>query len=379
MSALEEVARAGVVSPLWRRGRFWLALAAVLLLGAAVVAFLRPGPGRDLDPNSPSKGGSKALARVLAGYGVPVRRTTSLSTATAAGPDATVLVVAPDDYSSTQLATLAGGAARLVVLDPSRAALAVLLPGAQAEDTTDGTTSPGCPDAGARAAGPVDLGGGTVTTYRAGGGVRCYDGALVRQGRTAVLGSSALLRNDALGRRGVAALDVNLLSADRTAREVVWLLPGADAHGPGAPTVWDLFPAGAHRAFGWLLLTGVVVVLWQARRMGPPVREPLPVVVRAAEVVEGHGRLYQRARARERAAAALRAGSVARLSRHLGLPRGGGATEVLAVLDGTQAIHARDLLTGPTPENDARLLDLAAGLRELEAAAGVPPDGKDER
>ena len=69
---------------------------------------------------------------------------------------------------------------------------------------------------------------------------------------------------------------------------------------------------------------GVVVVLlalWRMRRLGPLVTEPLPVVVRACETVEGHGRLYRSRRARDRAAAALREAALGRIVTRLGLPR----------------------------------------------------------
>jgi len=362
---------AELVRPLWRRSRFWLGLLALLVVGATLAAFLSPAPGRDLDPESPSKGGSRALAQVLDGYGVAVRRTSSVGTA-AGDRGATVLVVEPAAYSEDQLVELVRGAARVVLVDPGEAQLAVLLPGAEQVDTVSGTVRPGCDEPGAAASGPVDLGDAGANTYSQPGFRSCYRGALITRGRVSVLGSAELLRNDALARRGVAALDVNVLSADRSVPRVTWLLPGTDAAGPGAPSVWDLFPDGAHRAFLWLLLAGLVIVLWRGRRLGPPVREPLPVVVRAAEVVEGHGRLYQRSRARERAAAALRAGTSARLARHLGLP-----TDTDAALFGPSG--TAEVPAGPAPRDDTQLLELAAALQELERAAGVPPEGKDER
>ena len=58
--------------------------------------------------------------------------------------------------------------------------------------------------------------------------------------------------------------------------------------------------------------------IWRGRRLGPILSERLPVTVRAAETVEGHGRLYYRLSARDRAAGALRAGSRQRLSRAFG-------------------------------------------------------------
>src|SRR5690606_41722785 len=61
-----------------------------------------------------------------------------------------------------------------------------------------------------------------------------------------------------------------------------------------------------HAALPILIVVVVLLAWWQGRRLGPLVTEPLPVVVRASETVEGRGRLYRSRRARDRAAEALR-------------------------------------------------------------------------
>jgi hypothetical protein len=367
-----------VVAPLWRRLRFWVAVVAVAVFGAVLVALLSTPQGRPLDPNSSSKGGSKALAVLLRENGAPVTATSDLATAERAGPGLTVVVVAPDDYSSAQLAALAalaGGAARVVLVAPSLRSLAAATSGIAPANTTVGTTAPGCGEPGAVAAGEVDLPTHTDTYLATGADASvCFDGAFVRSGRLVVLGSTALLRNDHLANRGVAALDVNAITADRTVRAALWLMPGADADGPGAPTVWSLFPSSAHRAFWWLICCGLLVVLWRGRRLGPVVLEPLPVVVRAAEVVEGHGRLYLGAGARDRAATALRAASVHRLAAHLGLPPRAGVTDIVTALaaTGRDPLEVSRLLAGPVPSDDTELVGLSAALNDLETTAGVP-------
>ena len=63
-------------------------------------------------------------------------------------------------------------------------------------------------------------------------------------------------------------------------------------------------------------------MLWRGRRLGRLVPEPLPVVVRAVETTEGRARMYRRSRAHGRAAATLRAATLARLRDRTGLPRG---------------------------------------------------------
>jgi hypothetical protein len=245
-----------------------------------------------------------------------------------------------------------------------------------------GTVGPGCSEPCAFAAGPVDLPPDTVGfADPSAGAQRCYQGAYLVDGEVSLLGSSRLLRNDTLADRGVAALDINAITADFARPRVVWLMPGPDADGPGAPSVSQLFPAGATRALVWVLVVGGLVVLWRGRRLGPPVEEPLPVVVRAAEVVEGHGRLYRRAGARDRAAAALRAGALSRLAASVGLrvdPGAAGVTrpEVLAAVSaatGRDPVEVQRLLSGPLPADDRQLLEQARQLQDLETAARQPP------
>jgi hypothetical protein len=362
--------------PVWQRLRFWLALVAIAVIGAGLAALLSNPPGRTLDPGSASKGGSKALAQLLRENGALVTSTSELASAERAGSDAAVVVVAPDDYSSAQLATLSGGAGRLVLLAPAPESLAAATSAVAPDDTTSGTTDPGCNDPGAVAAGEVDLPADTDTYLAQQTGTSvCFGGAFVRSGRLVVLGSVALLRNDHLADRGVAALDINAITADRSVTAVVWLMPGADAAGTGAPNVWSLFPSSAHRAFWWLICCGLLVVLWRGRRLGPVVFEPLPVLVRAAELVEGHGRLYRRAGARDRAAAALRTATTQRLAARLCLPPRARTGEVVAALAEVTGTHARELaqlLEGPAPADDTGLIALSSALHDLEATAGVP-------
>ena len=145
--------------------------------------------------------------------------------------------------------------------------------------------------------------------------------------------------------------------------------PGAASDGESTASIlpdWVL-PAALQ-----LLLVGLLVVLWRGRRLGPPVVEPLPVVVRAAEAVEGRSRLYRRAQARDRAAEALRSGALARLVPRLGIDRGRGAEPppeavVAAVASRSgrseAAVHA--VLFGPPPSDDAGLVVLADSLDSI--------------
>lgn len=362
-----------LVRPVWRRLRYWIAAVVVLILGGVLIGALSDSPGRPLDPASARQDGSLAIARMLSSDGTRVTRTTSIDRAVVGATSATVVVTSPDDYSERQLRDLHRTGARLVLVQPGVRALRAIAPGVEPVSDSTVSNSPGCADPGAGAAGDVDLPADAVPYD--GAGTRCYGGALLLAPDIVVLGSTDMLRNDTLDHRGVAAFDVNAISADRTVGDVVWLLPGADAAGTGPVSIWDLFPTGAYRAFWWLLAVSALLVLWRARRLGGVVSEPLPVIVRSAEVVEGHGRLYLRAGAADRAAAALRQATTARLARRLGLPRGTGATRVAAAVapGATRSPgEVSALLCGGAPADDAALLRLATELDRLEAAVGDP-------
>ena len=289
---------------------------------------------------------------------------------------ATVVLAFPDDYSAAQLRSLAEG--RRVVLPSSRFALGVLTPALseQDSDSDDVTVAPGCSDAGAVAAGDVQFPAGT-SVYS---GANCYGGRAQLSENVLMIGPRTALTNAHLADRGVAALDINAITADGTVTDVTWLLPGPQAQGEGSPSIWDLFPGWTPRAAVWVLVLGVLVMIWRSRRMGPVVYEPLPVVVRAAELVEGHGRLYRRAHAQDRAAAALRQATRRRLARVTGVPFGQDLTALVAAVSrrtGQPPVLVHALLDGPPPADDTALRHLGQGLLELEASTsrseGAPP------
>ena len=373
MTAAVEVAAAPAARVWWRNVRLWVSLAAVVALGAVAVGAVVNQPGRALDINSPDKNGSKALGVLLEKYGAHVEQTSDLDTALADASRSAVVVTAPDEYSTTQLADLGRAADRLVLIRPDSRAAAPFGPNLTPVLTVGGLLHPFCADRGAVAAGPADWPDDTVRYTPGGSGLQpCYDNALLTAPQLAVIGSADILRNDNVDDEGVAALDVNAITDSRRVTSVVWLLPGADAGGPGRPSIWDLFPDGTGRVLWWAVVVGLLLMLWRARRLGGVVSEPLPVVVRAAELVQGHGRLYARAGARDRAAHALRAAATNRLARRLGLPRGVGAVDVataVAPLVGRPPSDVAALLSGPPPADDAGLVQLAEDLDPLDAAA----------
>ncbi|MFC9063080.1 DUF4350 domain-containing protein, partial [Streptomyces sp. NPDC057074] len=122
---------------------------------------------------------------------------------------------------------------------------------------------------------------------------------------------------------------------------------------------------------------GAVAALWRARRLGPLVPERLPVAIRASETVEGRARLYRKANARDRAAAALRSATRTRLAPLVGVPvsQAHAPESLLPALsahlhgDG-QSLHA--LLFGPPPGDDTALIALADQLDALESEVRRP-------
>jgi hypothetical protein len=367
----------------WRRLRgplliLMAMLSTALLIGLAQARVVRG----ELDPAAADPAGSRALATLLAQHGVQVRRVSTVNDAQASYPDTPVLVAFPNRLPAGELRRLAGSAARLILVAPDAPALreasADVLPTGSAEVSG---RMPGCDYPAAVAAGDADLGGRSYRLRPEPGrlpGIRCYDGTLV-VGSTingsplVALGSGTPLHNDALAHRGNAALALNLLGADGSARELRWLVPTAgSAAGDGRARLIDLVPRWVPPVALQLLVVGLLVVLWRARRLGPPVPEPLPVVVRAAETVEGRARLYRRGKARDRAAEALRAGTLARIVPRLRLgisPPPPSVVSAVAARSARPTSEVSALLYGDPPADDQALVRLADELDRLATAA----------
>ncbi|MGD1217355.1 DUF4350 domain-containing protein [Streptomyces krungchingensis] len=372
----------------WTRGRGIL-LAAVLLLAAAIaIAVVRSDAqhGR-LDPRSPDPYGSRAVAELLADRGVSTRVVTTLDEArAAAGADTTLLIAAPDLLTERQQrllhAATASSGGRTVLVSPGPPSVGTLAPQVSADPAVsfDSTLSPDCALPAARRAGSADTGGVRYTTP-APGADRCYpsDGlpTLLRipaasgSGDTVVLGAPDIFYNDRLDEQGNASLALQLLGSRS---HLVWYLPSLSddsAADTGDQGFFDLLPSGWLWGTLQLFIAAALAALWRARRLGPLVPERLPVAIRASETVEGRARLYRKADARDRAAAALRSTTRTRLAPLVGVPPAQAhAPEALlpalsAHLQGDgRTLHP--LLFGPPPHDDAALVSLADQLDALE-------------
>jgi hypothetical protein len=366
----------------WRRRRTVIVVGAVVLLGAIVIALLQPGAEvvGDLDPADPSPAGTHALADLLAARGTSVTRTITPAAAQAAAGTAgtTLVITSPGLLTARQLDGLAA-ARDLMIVAPDRAALTALAPAVtQAGGNRVTTTQPDCALLAAQLAGSADLGGERLRGT-APGAVTCYPvrglPSLVQYqagGRLiTVLGTGQFLTNGRLAQHGNAALALDLLQGSS---HVVWLVPGPGlppgARSAGQPrSLTSLIPLPAYLVVIQLAIAVVLVACWRGRRLGPLVSEPLPVVVRAAETVEGHARLYQARRARDRAASTLRAAASRRMALLLGVPPGAGPgalIEALARRVQRDPSQIEALLSGPAPADNTALAVLADELDALE-------------
>jgi hypothetical protein len=369
------------LGPVWRQVRGPV-LVLLLVLAAGVALAAAGGSARSglLDPRATDPSGSRALAQVLRQQGVEVRlvtRTARLRAEAARG--GTVLVAFPQRLVDSQVAAVRGTGADLVLVgaaEPERFAPAVRV----ARPVAVQARSPVCRLPAAARAGRADTGGVTYTV-RGGGADLCYaeegDASLVQVrsgGRTVtLLGDPTPLTNRHLDEEGNAALALGLLGARP---RLLWYLPSLDDVPPSeARSFYALVPPGLWWGLGQVLVAVLLLALWRARRLGPVVTEPLPVVVRAAEVVEGRARLYRRAGARQPAAEALRAALRARLLPLLGLPRRAepdAVVHAVAARSGRPGAEVAALLYGAAPRDDAALVRLADDLDALERQVRRP-------
>src|SRR5262249_3924366 len=229
-----------------------------------------------------------------------------------------IVIADPGQLASSSLPKLAAAPADLLIIAPSRDALAGLAPGVTLAAVADvASYRPRCSWPGARLAGPADM-GGLLLRSPARGGWRCYPVAraaarpagtkpgqgapppagyasLVRYQRggrvITVLGTGTPLTNLDLGNNGNAALALNLLASDS---RIVWLMPGPTAvAGAGPRSVYGLVPGPVYLVIAEIAVALVLAALWRMRRFGPLVFEPPPVVGRGRQTAGGHGRVYR--------------------------------------------------------------------------------------
>jgi hypothetical protein len=365
--------------------------------------------GGTLSPTGTGRHGSSQLAQRLEAEGISVVRVTSTDEAleAAVGQDATIFVPAPDLLDGRLLGGLVAqaGLHRLVLVRPGLLGrLFSGVPYEVSERWATTTVAPGC-DKPYAIAGPAGVGRDTYV----GDGADCYGGSVaeyrVIDVRVTVVGATDPFRNDRFAETGNAALATALLSAHK---QVIWLdvhrselrvsLPpiqipdygrgDRDRTNTGDP-LFDAFPELLWVGAALVLAAALLFAVARARRLGPPVPEPLPVLVPAAEAVLGRGRLYRRIRARQASLATLRTAAISRLARVLdpmtpwperGLTSSGPSRDafvrVVAARAGIDDAAVSAILFGEAPDDDAGLVQAAAQLDQLVAAvaSGTQPN-----
>jgi hypothetical protein len=380
-----------LLSAWWRRWRSWLIIGLIVVLGGLSIAVLHqppPDPNLNpyLNPDQVSATGTHALADILAGLGHQVITVTSVPVAErAATRGSTLVITSPRLLSAAALAALGRVQADVVLVEPDPVALAAVADPVGLIEVTEPVvvTAPACGLRAAAVAGTADMGGEELVVPNSSTAAKeCYPGTsgptlvqvLVRGRTVTVLGTGAPLTNAKLASEGNAALAINLLPSHR----IVWLVPDfrtvTAAARTGAKTFASLLPLAAYLVTIQLVIAALLAAAWRGRRLGQLVAEPLPVVVRAAETTEGHGRLYQARHAGAQAAEALRSAVRSRVERAVGLPPGSGKDAVIGALAQRSAIGAArisELLYGPAPQNDQALVTLARDLDQLEREVGT--------
>jgi hypothetical protein len=391
MTLLDEpgTLRTPTVRARMRANRGLLVVGTLVLLGALLLALAQSSRTVGLlDPDATDPTGSHALSVLLTAQGVTVVRVTTAEAAASAlesAPNLT-LVIAPTAPLSDRMleAVRTAGAQYTVLLAPDEAALAAYAPWARIRDLREsGDEVPAdCDWYVATKAGPLPPTGFIYSSDRSSVS-SCWGGGVVDSGRggadgvggtggvVTLVGMAQGFTNQHLGESGYAAMALGTLGRSHT---VVWWLPStADPLQFDQGTevgITDLVPSWVRWALLQLVIAVAVVVWWRGRRLGRVVVEPLPVVVRATESVEGRARLYRRGRARGSAADAMRTASLTRLRARLGLPRSAPADVVVAAVSARTARPATEvaaLLTpGGTPGDDASLTGLVDALDALE-------------
>jgi len=420
---------AAAPAPRRRRSRRWVRLVApfavlfsLWIVTAVAHAMEEPdlGDPGTLSPIGTGPDGSSRLADLLIRGGVSVNRVTSSQDAIRAadaGDDSTVFVPTPDFINPTFPAFVARvtGAHRVVIVRPGlRTMLLSGLPiGPAGQRWATKVVGPGCSER--FAAGPAAAYHQRYVAQRP--TVDCYSGGVVgvTMGDTEIvyIGASDPFRNGRLDESGNADLARLILGEyrhlvwlDIHRREPVNLSPGdrpdldlpqyrrgnQDRSNTGFPTI-DAFPPALWAVILVAFVSAVLLALARARRLGPPVAEPLPVLVPAAEAVTGRGRLYRRIDARDATLAALRSAAVSRMARALnpfggtGLDRdltapadllGNNAGRLSSTVEsfirqvaahsGAPEATVRAILYGPPPTNDDGLTRATAELDRLVAA-----------
>jgi hypothetical protein len=395
--------------PVRRQRRIWpwvVSPFAVLALLVAITWFSHSYQTPDItDPDtlSPTGGGrdgSSRLAEMLRAKGVDIQIVDSSQRAAQImlNEDATVFVPTPDLLTSSfaALAPTLSHQHRIVLVQPGIRSAPFWGFFPNGARWAAGPARPDCGRSFAEAAGVA-----TMAHWRYDADeptTDCYNhglvGMRVDNAEVLVVGATDPFRNGRIDERGNAALALGLLTESPT---LIWVdvhkkepvattgvqLPRPRYEQPerggdsGIDPAYVAMPPVLWSTLALLAFIAALLAFVRARRLGPPVQEPLPVLVPATETVTGRGRLYARTRAREATLDALRAATIRRIALVLGPPGTTAASplpsetelvELVATHTGRPAPVVWETLYGGAPADDGRLAQAVAALDVLEQA-----------
>ncbi|WP_062213046.1 DUF4350 domain-containing protein [Demequina oxidasica] len=377
----------------------------LLFVGLAIFAIIitilvtqsRPADNQDLSIDNTAPNGAHAVAQILRDQGVGVRQVNLLSDARIEDPKHTTLVIVASStfLSSAQSDSIAGYPGDIVYLGLTPDALEAAGPDLYYEYAEPGATVVAqCADPDAVAAEETRTGEDSISI----GGLAPHDAELcfpdaeggyayarveTDLGARIFLANPHIATNDKLDELGNAALTLRAMGRHES---VTWyvgsyadtttLTWGDDGLAPDKITTNPNFlPPGTADALFALGLAALIAAFWRARRFGPLVTEPLPVVVRSSEATRGRARLYRRARATGRSTAAIRGLVALRIGQRLGVPRAAGKAGLLEAITRTTGRNSGDvdaLLYGPPPANETAMMQLVERLDQLESEVHQP-------
>ena len=364
----------------------------ILLVVTLALTLLKPG-GKgntdDLDPANHGYSGAQGLAHVLRDHGVSVTVVRSQRELLNQRIDgSTTLVITRTDRLSGRTARAAlshaSSAASVVLLDPDREVTNGMGLPVESHRTDLADTSADCPDAlvgqdfrlaqASRAYMPAANGSAATICFpdpgedsgATNGGAMLSLPAEAGRPPVTLLGDNNLITNGAILDADNPAIALHLFGQSD---HLIWYVPSLTDVSAADGTTRSIAPGWFQ--LGLILASSAVLFLclWRGRRLGRLVTEPLPVVVRALETTESRGRMYRKARDRNRATAVLQLATRRRLAAYLGLPGSAGVSSVAAAAAAVSGRHYQDLLdllSSSATHDDSSLLERANTLAALE-------------
>ncbi|EON31459.1 hypothetical protein GTC6_17209 [Gordonia terrae C-6] len=381
-------------------------VAGIGILGVTALTGVRgtPGPGVSNDPDNAQPGGSRALAQILDDRGADLRLVRGLDEFTdAPRPDGETTVVVSSTSSLNPGTTehfrdRVQDADRVILIAPDNTVLTALdLPVTSSYGDGPSAVAAGCRTPGID---ETDIAGFTPFGYSSTSpsATACFTAGttsdLVVVPRTAerpefVVISGGMLTNEQLAQQDNAGVAIRVFAGSD---DILWYVPFFTDQVASDDEESDI-PAAVGPLIVLAVFAVLALMLWRGRRFGSLVTEPLPAVVKAVETTRARGRMYHRAGADARAAAALRIHTLGSLASYLGLPFDAArATDALSQPDwdavvapqetAAPAVSAiviavagathrdlgeiRSLLAGPLPTTTAQLVHFTAELTNLE-------------